>query len=149
MTVTASIGVALAAADSTAQTLLRDADAAMYRAKDAGRDRVVHFHTDMHQQDAARLDTEAELRRALDRGELRAHYQPVVDVAHRDDHRRRGPGPLAAPAARTAPPGRVHPPGRGDRADRPARAVDARPRPDARPSGGASSSPRPRTCGSR
>ena len=81
VTVTASIGVARATADSTALTMLRDADAAMHRAKAAGRDRVVHFHTDMHRQDTARLDTEAELRLALDRGELCAHYQPVVDVA--------------------------------------------------------------------
>ncbi len=80
VTVTASIGVAQAVPDSTPLTMLRDADAAMYRAKAAGRNRVVHFHSDMHKQDTARLDTEAELRLALDRGELRAHYQPVVDV---------------------------------------------------------------------
>ena len=80
VTVTASIGVAQAAPGSTPQTMLRDADAAMYRAKAAGRDRVVHFHADMHQQDTARLNTEAELRLALDRDELRSHYQPVVDV---------------------------------------------------------------------
>ena len=80
VTVTASIGVAQATTDATALTMLRDADAAMHRAKAAGRDRVVHFHADMHHQDTARLDTEAELRLALDRGELRAHYQPVVDV---------------------------------------------------------------------
>ena len=80
VTVTASIGVAQATTGATALSMLRDADAAMHRAKAAGRDRVVHFHTDMHHQDTARLDTEAELRLALDRGELRAHYQPVVDV---------------------------------------------------------------------
>jgi len=80
VTVTASIGVARATADATALTMLRDADAAMHRAKAAGRDRAVHFHTDMHHQDTARLDTEAELRVALDREELRAHYQPIVDV---------------------------------------------------------------------
>ena len=80
VTVTASIGVAQATADATALSMLRDADAAMHRAKAAGRDRVVHFHTDMHHQDTARLDTEADLRLALDRGELRAHYQPIVDV---------------------------------------------------------------------
>jgi diguanylate cyclase (GGDEF)-like protein len=80
VTVTASIGVARSSGDATALSMLRDADAAMHRAKAAGRDRVVHFHTDMHRQDTARLDTEAELRLALDRGELRTHYQPVVDV---------------------------------------------------------------------
>jgi diguanylate cyclase (GGDEF)-like protein len=80
VTVTASIGVARATAGATALSMLRDADAAMHRAKAAGRDRVVHFHTDMHHQDTARLDTEAELRLAVDRGELRAHYQPVLDV---------------------------------------------------------------------
>ena len=80
VTVTASIGVAHAATSSTPLSMLRDADAAMHRAKAAGRDRIVHFHTDMHRQDTARLDTEAELRLALEHGELRAHYQPVVDV---------------------------------------------------------------------
>jgi diguanylate cyclase (GGDEF)-like protein len=80
VTVTASVGVTQADSDATPLTMLRDADAAMYRAKAAGRDQVVHFHSDMHQQDAARLNTEAELRVALDRGELRAYYQPVVDV---------------------------------------------------------------------
>jgi diguanylate cyclase (GGDEF)-like protein len=80
VTVTASIGIALAAPHSVAQTLLRDADAAMYRAKEAGRDRVMLFDEDMHRSAAARLDDEIGLRRALDEGELRVHYQPIMDI---------------------------------------------------------------------
>ena len=121
VTITASIGVTQATTGSTPVTMLRDADAAMYRAKAGGRDQVVHFHTDMHRQDTARLDTEAELRIALDRGRAVRALPTRRRRRHRDDHRRRGPHPLAAPGARTHPPGRVHPPGRGDRADRPPR----------------------------
>lgn len=80
VTVTASVGVALAADDSDADTLLRDADAAMYRAKERGRNQVVMFDERMHRKAAERLDDVVGLRRALDNGEFRTHYQPVVDV---------------------------------------------------------------------
>lgn len=80
VTLSASIGVTRSGPSSTAETLMRDADAAMHRAKAAGRDRIAFFHQDMNQQDAARLQTEVELRIALERGQLRAHYQPVVSL---------------------------------------------------------------------
>ncbi|HEX6887239.1 MAG TPA: diguanylate cyclase, partial [Candidatus Nanopelagicales bacterium] len=80
VTVTASIGVATATPYSTAQSLLREADSAMYRAKAAGRDQVAHFHWSMLQAATARLDDQLGLRRALERDELRAHYQPVIDL---------------------------------------------------------------------
>jgi diguanylate cyclase (GGDEF)-like protein len=80
VTVTASIGVATATPYSTAQSLLREADSAMYRAKTAGRDQVAHFHSSMLQAATARLDDQLGLRRALERDELRAHYQPVIDL---------------------------------------------------------------------
>ena len=80
VTVTASIGVATATPYSTAESLLREADSAMYRAKTAGRDQVAHFHWSMHQAAAARLDDQLGLHRALERGELRAHYQPVIHL---------------------------------------------------------------------
>jgi len=79
--VTASIGLATATPHSTAESLLREADSAMYRAKSAGRDQVAHFHWSMHEAATARLDDQLGLRRALERGELRAHYQPVIDLA--------------------------------------------------------------------
>jgi diguanylate cyclase (GGDEF)-like protein len=80
VTVTASIGVATASRHSTPESLLRDADSAMYRAKGAGRDQVAHFHWSMHAAAAARLDDHLGLRRALERDELRTHYQPVIEL---------------------------------------------------------------------
>jgi diguanylate cyclase (GGDEF)-like protein len=80
VTVTASIGIAIASDTTDADTLLRDADAAMYRAKGAGRNQAVVFDEAMHEQAAARLEAEFGLRRALDKGELRVYYQPVVDL---------------------------------------------------------------------
>ncbi len=79
--VSASIGIAVSADDTDADTMLRDADAALYRAKEGGRNRAVVFDEDMHLQASARLDAELGLRRALDNGELRLHYQPVVGIA--------------------------------------------------------------------
>jgi EAL domain-containing protein (putative c-di-GMP-specific phosphodiesterase class I) len=69
------------------EDLLRDADAAMYRAKDRGRDRYEVFDDEMHARAVARLDIERSLRRAIDRRELRLHYQPILRLA---DARLRG-----------------------------------------------------------
>ena len=80
VTLTASIGVAPATPGATAQSLLREADSAMFRAKSAGRDQSAHFHKAMHEQATARLDDQLGLRRALERDELRAHFQPVIDL---------------------------------------------------------------------
>ena len=81
ISLTASIGVAPATPGATAQTMLREADSAMFRAKSAGRDQAAHFHQAMHDQATARLDDQLGLRRALERDELRAHFQPVVDLS--------------------------------------------------------------------
>ena len=81
LSVTASIGVAIgAAANADATALVRDADAAMYRAKEQGRGRFELFDQAMHARVMRRLGAESELRRALDRDELRLHYQPIVAV---------------------------------------------------------------------
>jgi len=79
---TASIGIAMAeTASDTSASLLRDADAAMYRAKKLGPGRYELFDSSLRSQALARLDTEAELRQALERGQLCVHYQPIIELA--------------------------------------------------------------------
>ncbi|HEV7887437.1 MAG TPA: EAL domain-containing protein [Acidimicrobiales bacterium] len=76
-----SIGIALADDPATsAESLLRDADGAMYRAKEKGRGRAELFDDAMHRRAMARLELEGELRNAIDEGQLRLHYQPVIDL---------------------------------------------------------------------
>jgi diguanylate cyclase (GGDEF)-like protein/PAS domain S-box-containing protein len=78
----ASIGIALSPkGGERPEDLIRDADAAMYRAKERGKARVEIFDDDMRRVARERLATESALRRALDRGELRIFYQSIVDLA--------------------------------------------------------------------
>jgi diguanylate cyclase (GGDEF)-like protein/PAS domain S-box-containing protein len=75
----ASIGVALGEPKySDPQQLLRDADIAMYRAKQLGRSQYVVFDREMHVRVLTVLQMEADLRRALERREFELHYQPIV-----------------------------------------------------------------------
>jgi diguanylate cyclase (GGDEF)-like protein/PAS domain S-box-containing protein len=78
---TASIGIAFGGRGTSAEQLLRDADAAMYRAKDLGRARIELFSHELQQRVAARLDLETALRQAIDRDELELLYQPIVRLA--------------------------------------------------------------------
>jgi diguanylate cyclase (GGDEF)-like protein/PAS domain S-box-containing protein len=78
--VTASIGIAVADDPDTSETLLRHADAAMYRAKNDGRARAVLFQPDDHGAAIAALRTGSDLHRALERDELVVHYQPIVTL---------------------------------------------------------------------
>lgn len=79
--VTASIGVALGeSGHATKETLLRDADVAMYRAKTDGKARYAIFDASMHKDSLARLEIENDLRQAIARGELRIRYQPIVEI---------------------------------------------------------------------
>ena len=79
---TTSIGIAMFPTDGdTAEMLLKNADHAMYRAKDAGRNAVRMFTPAMNVRAMERLSTESSLRRALERGELQLYYQPLIDVA--------------------------------------------------------------------
>ena len=76
-----SVGVSLAnGSEDDPTALLRDADAAMYRAKELGRARCDLFDAEMRARAVARLETENDLRRAIERGELRVHYQPNVSI---------------------------------------------------------------------
>jgi diguanylate cyclase (GGDEF)-like protein/PAS domain S-box-containing protein len=82
--VSASIGVAVSRAseerETNAELLIRDADAAMYRAKEGGRARVVLFDAEMRAGAVRRLEVERELRHALERNELTLYYQPLVNL---------------------------------------------------------------------
>jgi diguanylate cyclase (GGDEF)-like protein/PAS domain S-box-containing protein len=78
--VSVSVGIALAGDDATPETLLRDADVAMYRAKERGRARTEVFDEMLRVRSRARFETETDLRRAIERGELTVEYQPVVAV---------------------------------------------------------------------
>ena len=82
MFVTASIGVAYAptAVELSANELMRHADTAMYRAKNAGRNCIALFDESMLESVTKRLDVETALYRALERNELRLVHQPIVDI---------------------------------------------------------------------
>jgi diguanylate cyclase (GGDEF)-like protein/PAS domain S-box-containing protein len=77
---TASIGITLSTGDDTADDLLRNADAAMYRAKERGGNRYEIFDDAIRARAMTKLETGNELRRAIERGELRLHYQPEIDL---------------------------------------------------------------------
>jgi diguanylate cyclase (GGDEF)-like protein/PAS domain S-box-containing protein len=78
--VTASIGVATAVADETADDLLRNADVAMYAAKRRGKGRSETYESRMYADVRHRLEMEAALRAAIDAQELTLHYQPIVQL---------------------------------------------------------------------
>ena len=77
-----SIGIATyPAAGEDAGTLLKNADIAMYRAKEQGRNNYQIFSNTMNAEGLFRLDMERDLRHALGRRELLLHYQPVIEIA--------------------------------------------------------------------
>jgi EAL domain-containing protein (putative c-di-GMP-specific phosphodiesterase class I) len=107
--VTFSIGVAVHGGPADVRDgseLVRDADAAMYRAKDLGRGRIEVFDQELHQQATARRDAEVALRQAIADGELVVHYQPIVTLPDARLHgvealvrwRRAATGELVSPA---------------------------------------------------
>src|SRR6185503_574310 len=81
--VSTSVGVALSSGrtGTTAEALIRDADAAMYRAKERGKARFELFDATLRKHALDRLELETALRRALRGDELRLHYQPQIDLA--------------------------------------------------------------------
>ncbi len=80
----ASIGIATADNEhegpGSAEELLRNADVAMYMAKESGKNRYQIFETAMHDTALKRLELKADLQRALDNGEFVLHYQPVIEL---------------------------------------------------------------------
>jgi diguanylate cyclase (GGDEF)-like protein/PAS domain S-box-containing protein len=79
--VTASIGICLACdSGDDATDLLRDADSAMYRAKELGKARCEIFDAGMREVVVERVELESSLRTAVGRGELRLDYQPLVEL---------------------------------------------------------------------
>jgi diguanylate cyclase (GGDEF)-like protein len=78
--VSGSVGVAVHVPGEDAETVLRHADTAMYRAKEAGRNCTAVFDEAMREEADRRLRMETDLHRALDRGELHLVYQPVLDL---------------------------------------------------------------------
>lgn len=82
--ISTSIGIALNSSEyNQPDQLLRDADTAMYRAKEQGRSRYEIFNPAMHSEALKKLKIENELRRAIEREELRVYYQPIVNLRSR------------------------------------------------------------------
>ena len=82
--VTVSIGISLSPADGgTADTLLKNADTAMYYSKDNGRAGYHFYSLYMNERSMKKLSLENDLRRAVERGEFELHYQPKLDAHKR------------------------------------------------------------------
>ncbi|MBY0269643.1 MAG: EAL domain-containing protein [Burkholderiales bacterium] len=82
--VTCSAGISLYPRDGEdSATLLKYADAAMYRAKELGRNQIQFFTSEMNAAVRQRLDLQTRLHRALEQGEFVLHYQPKMDLATR------------------------------------------------------------------
>src|SRR5919198_1353171 len=77
----ASVGIAVGRHTQSPAKMLREADAAMYRAKERGRGRSEMFDEAMRRDAFERLRTESDLRRALERDEFHVLYQPIFDTA--------------------------------------------------------------------
>ncbi len=78
------VSIGIAAGDpgvDDADTLLRNADVAMYDAKSRGKSRYAVYHPGMYAAVVERMELEADLRRAVERGEFVLHYQPIVDLS--------------------------------------------------------------------
>jgi len=79
--ITGSIGIVLPGPGAEASAVLRDADAGMYRAKETGRARFEIFDEEQRRGVVERLAIESDLRRGIERGELRLYYQPLVSTS--------------------------------------------------------------------
>ena len=80
LAINASIGIAVGGSGERPEELLRDADLAMYRAKAGGKAHYAVFLPSMHKEALERLNLEDELRRSVERGELKVCYQPKISL---------------------------------------------------------------------
>jgi diguanylate cyclase (GGDEF)-like protein/PAS domain S-box-containing protein len=80
LTSTVSMGITFGIKGHTGDQLLRNADLAMYLAKEQGKDRIEEFQDQMHVAVVQRLELETDLRRAVLSEELRVHYQPIINL---------------------------------------------------------------------
>ncbi len=78
-----SIGIAFDESGITSEQLLRNADIAMYKAKEGGKNRFEIYQKEMHAAVLARIEQERELRAAIHDGDLLTHYQPIYDLTTR------------------------------------------------------------------
>ncbi|HEY5095271.1 MAG TPA: EAL domain-containing protein [Candidatus Eremiobacteraceae bacterium] len=83
----ASVGFSVFPGDATdGESLIRQADSALYKAKETGGGQVAFFNPDMHADAGSRLEFQNSLYRALGRSEFRLHFQPIVGAASRQLH---------------------------------------------------------------
>jgi diguanylate cyclase (GGDEF)-like protein len=84
VSVTASIGISVYPQDGeSAEVLLKNADSAMYQAKDSGRNNYQFYEESLNLQVVERFSIEADMRKAMERGEFLLFYQPQIDIATR------------------------------------------------------------------
>ena len=124
----ASVGIVFGTPGQSAGELLRNADMAMYRAKNAGGNRFEIFEPEMHEAALTRLELKADLERAFASNELDLHYQPLVDLVTGRTLSFEALLRWKHPRARLRAAGRVHPARRGDRSDQRHRPLGARAR---------------------
>jgi len=83
--VTASIGITLSTGSyADPENVLRDADTAMYRAKESGKARFEMFNATMHSRAVALLQLENDLRRGIERKEFEVYYQPIMSLENNE-----------------------------------------------------------------
>ena len=126
---TASMGIAVYPRDGdNVIDLIRNADAALYQAKKAGGNCYEWYSADMNTAAVERLMLKSKLRRALERDELRLHYQPKYSIDHRPTRRRGGVAALGLAGARHRAAVRLRAARRGNEPDPAARRLGAEPR---------------------
>ena len=80
--ITTSIGISIYPYDGTdAETLIKHADISMYRAKELGRNKSVYYTAEMNAGSRKQLAMETNLRRALEKNQLKLYYQPKIDIS--------------------------------------------------------------------